>query len=392
MKNIRTTLSLMLISTFAAPCAFAQYASDSDAEPHSAAWYMGAEVGRSKAKIDDQAITNALITDGATSTSINNDTRGTGFRIFGGYQFNDYVALEGGYVDLGKFGYTATTNPAGTVNGIIRLKGLDLGVIGFLPFTDKLYGFGRVGMNYTQAHDHFSSTGLVDTINPNPAKSDLNYNFGLGLEYRMTQALALRLEAQRYRVNDAIGNRGDIDLVSVGMLYRFGEKTQMHAAPAPVAPPVVAAPVVQEVAPVPVYVPPPPPPKPVKVSFSADSLFEFNKSDIKAQGRGAIDTFASELKDTDYRMITVSGHTDRIGTHKYNLDLSMRRAETVKNYLIETAGVPASKIEARGLDGDDPVTKPDDCKGNKVTKALIACLQPDRRVDLEVSGTEKTAH
>jgi OOP family OmpA-OmpF porin len=153
---------------------------------------------------------------------------------------------------------------------------------------------------------------------------------------------------------------------------------------------VVAAPVVQEVAPAPVYVAPPPPPKPRKVSFSADSLFEFNKSDIKSQGRGAIDMFASELKATDYSMITVSGHTDRIGTHQYNLDLSMRRAETVKNYLIQS-GVPSDKIEAKGLDGDDPVTKPGDCVGTKATKALIACLQPDRRVDLEVTGTVKPA-
>jgi OmpA-OmpF porin, OOP family len=54
---------------------------------------------------------------------------------------------------------------------------------------------------------------------------------------------------------------------------------------------------------------------------------------------------------------------------------------------VESAGIPAGKIAARGTDGSDPVTKPGECKGKKATKKLIACLQPDRRVEVEVSGT-----
>jgi OOP family OmpA-OmpF porin len=82
----------------------------------------------------------------------------------------------------------------------------------------------------------------------------------------------------------------------------------------------------------------------------------------------------------------VTGHTDRIGTQAYNQKLSERRAEAVNSYLVETAGVAGNKISAKGVNGSDPVTKPGDCKGTKVTQALIACLQPDRRVDIEVTG------
>lgn len=70
------------------------------------------------------------------------------------------------------------------------------------------------------------------------------------------------------------------------------------------------------------------------------------------------------------------------------MKLSTRRAEAVKTYLVESAGIPADKIAATGINGSEPVTKPEDCKGNKVSKALIACLQPDRRVEVEVSGTK----
>lgn len=106
------------------------------------------------------------------------------------------------------------------------------------------------------------------------------------------------------------------------------------------------------------------------------------------EGKQHLDKFAADLQDTQFDVITVTGHTDRIGSHDYNMALSTRRAEAVKNYLMESAGIPAGKIAARGTDGSDPVTKPGDCVGTKATRELIACLQPDRRVEVEVSGTK----
>jgi OOP family OmpA-OmpF porin len=127
---------------------------------------------------------------------------------------------------------------------------------------------------------------------------------------------------------------------------------------------------------------------PKKVTFSADSLFDFNKSNVKPAGKRALDQLARDLNGTDYDQIMVIGHTDRIGSHAYNLKLSTRRAEAVKEYLISSGQIPAHKISAKGVDGADPVTKPGDCVGSKATPALIACLQPDRRVEVDVSGTK----
>ena len=126
----------------------------------------------------------------------------------------------------------------------------------------------------------------------------------------------------------------------------------------------------------------------MKVSFSADSLFDFDKATIKPDGKLALDKFARDLKGTTYDSVAVTGHTDRIGARAYNLKLSSRRADAVSAYLTSSGGIPAGKIAAKGVNGADPVTKPGDCKGNKPTAKFIACLQPDRRVDVVVTGTK----
>lgn len=383
MKRVKTTgmLGLAVIAALAS-----QYATASDSN-----WYGGINVGQSRSNIDDYRIANELLGAGLTMTSINDDDRDIGYKLYGGYKFNRNFALEGGYFDLGKFAFGATTVPAGTLNGSIKLRGFNLDLVGILPITKKLSALGRVGVNYAEAKDTFSGTGAVNVLNPNPSKRDTNYKYGLGVQYDFTESLGMRVEAERYRINDAVGNKGDIDLISIGLVYSFGGK-----APRPSPAPYVAAaePVVVAPAPVVVATPPPPPaavvvaPAPRKVTFSADSLFGFDKSAVRPEGKQHLDKFAADLRGTSFDVITVTGHTDRIGSHDYNMRLSTRRAEAVKDYLMESAGIPAGKITTKGVDGSDPVTKPGDCVGLKATKKLIACLQPDRRVEVEVTGTK----
>ncbi len=372
LAKISGTLGLAALAVIASPFATA---ADSG-------WYGGANIGQSRAKIDDARINSGLLANGFATSSIIDRDNSTGGKIFGGYQVNRNFALEGGYFNLGKFGYTANTVPAGTLNGNIRLQGLNLDLVGILPITEKLSAFGRAGVIYAQARDSFTGTGAVNVTNPNPSKNQANYKLGLGMQYAFTDTLAMRAEVERYRINDAIGNKGDVDLFSVGLVYWFDGKTPARQAPAPEY--VAAAPAPQPAA----VTPPPPPPAPTKVTFSADSLFDFDQATMKPAGKQAIDKFSSDLKGTDFDVINVTGHTDRLGSHAYNMKLSTRRAEAVKSYLVESAGIPSGKIGAKGVNGSEPVTKPGECKGSKPTKKLIACLQPDRRVEVEVSGTK----
>ena len=149
-----------------------------------------------------------------------------------------------------------------------------------------------------------------------------------------------------------------------------------------------------EPAPAPVVAPPPAPapapapaPKPVveRVTLSADTLFDFDKSVLRSDGKAKLDDLVDKLKAVDVQTIIDIGYTDRIGSKAYNLKLSERRAETVKAYLV-SKGVAADRILAKGKGKADPVTRPGQCKGH-VTRKLIKCLQPDRRVEIEVIGT-----
>ena len=130
--------------------------------------------------------------------------------------------------------------------------------------------------------------------------------------------------------------------------------------------------------------PAPEPVAPRKVTFSADALFDFDSAQLKPAGVQALDEFARGLEGVNYDLITATGHADRIGNTDYNKRLSIRRAESVKSHLV-SRGIDSNRIYADGVGEADPETG-DSCN-NISGQALKDCLAPDRRVDIEVSGT-----
>ncbi|GAB3468685.1 outer membrane beta-barrel protein [Polaromonas eurypsychrophila] len=216
--------------------------------------YIGGNVGRTRADFDNGSINRTLAGQGLAVRSSTEDNSGTGYKLFGGYQLNRNFAVEGGYFDLGKSSYTYSTFPVGTFNGETRVRGLNLDLVGMLPVSDRFSVFGRIGAAYAQSRANLTSTGAVP-VNTNSRRNDTNVKVGLGMQYALTEALALRAELERYRINDPVRNRGHIDMASVGLVYRFGPKAQTPVAQVYVPP--APAPVL---APAPVYVAPPPPP------------------------------------------------------------------------------------------------------------------------------------
>ena len=155
--------------------------------------------------------------------------------------------------------------------------------------------------------------------------------------------------------------------------------------------PVAAAPAPKAAPPAPVQpaAPPKPAPEkmlPQKINFSADALFDFDKAVLKPEGKAMLDELVRTLQGAKYEVIIATGHADRFGTVAYNQKLSERRANAVKDYLASKE-IPLNRISASGKGKSQPVTKPGECKGPKSPK-VIACLQPDRRVDVEVTGTK----
>lgn len=128
-----------------------------------------------------------------------------------------------------------------------------------------------------------------------------------------------------------------------------------------------------------------------KITLAADTLFAFNKADLKPEGKAALDNVVNQAKALKVEVIVAVGYTDRIGSDAYNLKLSQKRAAAVKTYLV-SKGIPADKIYTEGKGKANPVTGTtcNSIKGpqNGSNKKLVDCLQPDRRAVLEIIGTK----
>lgn len=150
------------------------------------------------------------------------------------------------------------------------------------------------------------------------------------------------------------------------------EPEKKAAAPAPATPsPVVVAVVAA--------------PLPTRINLSTDTLFGFDKFTLNPKGEAQLEELVTKLKSADSYQVVVIGHTDRIGSNAYNQKLSGQRATAVRDYLTVN-GIDASRITSSGRGESEPLTAIGDCKG-KVSPNLIQCLQPDRRVVVEIDAT-----
>ena len=129
------------------------------------------------------------------------------------------------------------------------------------------------------------------------------------------------------------------------------------------------------------------------VRLQSEFLFGFDKYNLRPEAITTLDSLAARLGQTNVQAVRVEGNTDFMGSEQYNQALSERRANTVANYLV-SRGVAASKISAVGL-GESQQQLQAQCEaevaklGKKVSKAkkrsaLIACIEPDRRVDVQI--------
>ena len=369
-------LSVMAGALLASQSAQAQDNTFINPDWANSAWYIGAGVGQSRATIDEPRLRASLAANGETVTGFSKDQRDTGYKLFVGRQLNQYVAVEAGYFDLGKFDFKSSTSGNGVLNGQAGFRGVNLDLLGQLPLSQRLSLLGRVGMHYTKTSTDFSGNRLLGSSNLHASERKLNAKLGLGLEYKFSEALAVRGEVERYRLNDAVGNRGDADLYSVSLVYKLGRPASATPAyqPAPEVAPVVAMP-----APV-IEAKPAPAPVSEKVSFASEALFDFDQSTLKPQGKAALDQLLSQLTGMDLEVIVTVGHTDAVGSDAYNQKLSQRRAEAVKAYLV-AQGVETSRVYTEGKGETQPVAD----------NTTAAGRAKNRRVTVEVVGTRKVA-
>jgi len=130
-----------------------------------------------------------------------------------------------------------------------------------------------------------------------------------------------------------------------------------------------------------------------KVTLQAETLFDFDKAVVRPDGKKILeDDVVTKMKQyPQVEKVLVTGHADRIGTEKYNMNLSQRRADAVKAFLI-TQGVDTARIDTAAKGEAEPVVSCSEIKGpeHRSNKKLVACLQPNRRVVVEVEVQRPT--
>ncbi|HEY4375433.1 MAG TPA: OmpA family protein [Burkholderiales bacterium] len=133
--------------------------------------------------------------------------------------------------------------------------------------------------------------------------------------------------------------------------------------------------------PPPRVVPPPQPrPAPVnqKMTFAADTFFDFDKSVLKPDAKRALDDLVGKIANINLEVVIAVGHTDAIGSNAYNDKLSVRRAEAVKAYLV-SKGIETNRVYTEGKGKKQPIAD------NKTAEGRAK----NRRVEVEVVGTSK---
>lgn len=192
------------------------------AEPSaSAIWYLGAGAGQARAKLNDSTVSTALAGTGASVATISRDETEASYKFYAGYQYNPYLAFEGGAFNLGSFTFGATTTPAGTLNGAVKnTVGANFDVLGTLPLAERFTLFARAGIQSSKTRDLFSATGLVLRA-PTPSKNLTSYKAGAGAGFDFTRNVGMRAEWERYRVSDGYDGKMNVDVYSLNLLYKF---------------------------------------------------------------------------------------------------------------------------------------------------------------------------
>lgn len=166
-------------------------------------FYIGGSVGKSD--FDDNNAIPGLITSGTV------DGSDTGFKIFGGYQFNPNFGVDLAWVDLGKASYSGTFSGLPVTGGTVKTSGLNVSAVGTLPLKSGFALFGKVGFFAWDAKANDTTGGVPFSGSENGT----DVSFGVGASYDFTKNIGIRAEWERFKAE------GDINLLSVGLVYKF---------------------------------------------------------------------------------------------------------------------------------------------------------------------------
>jgi len=311
-------------------------------------WYVGAETGLN-------SVPNLTIKENGTSAKSKYDY-GYGVLLNGGYGFGKFG--PGSIRAEGELGWRA--NGADKIGGRDAKGSLDAASL----MANAYYDFST-GTNWTP----YLGLGIgaadlrADKLRSNNNGIDLKddslvfaYQGIAGVSYALNEHLSLNADYRYFRTTEGefkdvanAGQNGKLTYqahsVLVGFTYKFGGSEKPVVAAAPMAAPAPA----------------PAPAKPVQQVIAKSYLvfFDFDKSNITPEAQKIIEQAAANAKSSNATSIALTGHTDASGSEKYNMALSLRRANAVKAALVKL-GIPENEISVVGKGKNDPLVSTKD--------------------------------
>ena len=193
---------------------------------YAANWYAGFGVGAGRSRDAASNVQNGITTLAGLgiSSSATFNTGRAAFNIFGGYQFNRYVAAEIGWIDFGNYNLNGTAVSGGTsvaVSETDKISAFTLAAVGTIPINQTFSVFGKAGIAVSQDKESCTISGSTCASASDSATKPM---FGIGGEMNASQNVGLRLEYDQY---NNIGNSnneytaGDFYQVALSGLYRF---------------------------------------------------------------------------------------------------------------------------------------------------------------------------
>ena len=205
---VATILSLTATSSFAAD------------------WYLNGSLGHSSARDESvDELNSELIALGVTGLSTAFDDSDTAYKLQLGYRFTPNWAVEGGYIDLGNFDYSATfTGPvAGGAAASLEVAGLNLAAVGSYPVNEKFDLFAKLGVINAKVRLNATATGSGVTFSEDISKTNAEGYWGVGAGYQFNEQLGTQLEWERFNDlgDEQATGEGDVDLISLGIRVAF---------------------------------------------------------------------------------------------------------------------------------------------------------------------------
>lgn len=205
--QVPSKLPVALVLLCASACAAAQ-------NSHA---YMGLAAGQAHGEFDAQTLLLHQLPLGSSLGAVSHDRSSPAFKLFGGYRFNSFWALEGGYFHLGDLGVQAVALPTGGLSGRVQLQGMNLDVVGLMPLGQDWALTARVGGVYTRTAVSYQGDGGLVPRHDSASRSTGSVKLGLGLQYALSRSVTLRLDAERYRFDDAATGHGIVHVYTVGL-------------------------------------------------------------------------------------------------------------------------------------------------------------------------------